>query len=375
MSALLALQNALARGDEPTATAIANRKDFFPGGLWQQWLWTLDARTPISARATLNESHLAGLAICRLCAAQAFAAADKPMLCDVQGAVATFTASELLGTQSLPEIGHTKTYSSLSMRVLQQQLTHTTLHIHALLSHCSVEDVQIHLAGLLLRVGQFCATPSLPYAAQVGSFDDLEGLEASVSEAVSTPFARSPLWTTGRVRSTLDNLLLLFRLTTLILHSVPPPPEVEVQTLHEWHREAGMDSFNELSMRWDLQPGAVLAYMHAHSGLFNAVSQVIYFHFPDYERRIQLPLAELNLPDNVAAVHTVPVLLQLEPHVELLAEEMPLTHPLGTPTSSWRLIITAGQCFLLLPNGRVMRDKDARKLFAVVTAARKSSQN
>jgi len=81
------------------------------------------------------------------------------------------------------------------------------------------------------------------------------------------------------------------------------------------------------------------------------------------------------LPDNVAAVHTVPVLLQLEPHVELLAEEMPLTHPLGTPTSSWRLIITAGQCFLLLPNGRVMRDKDARKLFAVVTAARKSSQN
>jgi hypothetical protein len=44
-----------------------------------------------------------------------------------------------------------------------------------------------------------------------------------------------------------------------------------------------MDSFNELSMRWDLQPGAVLAYMHAHSGLFNAVSQVIYFHFGSTE--------------------------------------------------------------------------------------------
>ena len=229
MSALLALQNALARGDEPTATAIANRKDFFPGGLWQQWLWTLDARTPISARATLNESHLAGLAICRLCAAQAFAAADKPMLCDVQGAVATFTASDTKPPRN-------RAHEDLQLAVHARAATTVDAHDA---THSRV------------------ALPSLPYAAQVGSFDDLEGLEASVSEAVSTPFARSPLWTTGRVRSTLDNLLLLFRLTTLILHSVPPPPEVEVQTLHEWHREAGMDSFNELSMRWeqDIVPG------------------------------------------------------------------------------------------------------------------------
>lgn len=69
---------------------------------------------------------------------------------------------------------------------------------------------------------------------------------------------------------------------------------VEVQQLQDvdcgiklHHILAASDDFSKLSMHWDLMPAAKINYVHDFRGLFNCISQVIYFHNPQYERRIQ----------------------------------------------------------------------------------------
>lgn len=44
------------------------------------------------------------------------------------------------------------------------------------------------------------------------------------------------------------------------------------------HAVAASDDFDILSMEWDLMPAAKLNYMHDFPGMYNCVSQVVYFH-------------------------------------------------------------------------------------------------
>lgn len=60
------------------------------------------------------------------------------------------------------------------------------------------------------------------------------------------------------------------------------------------HILAASDDFNKLSMHWDLMPAARLTYAHDFRGLYNCVSQVIYFHDADYERRPQVCPSKLS---------------------------------------------------------------------------------
>ena len=59
------------------------------------------------------------------------------------------------------------------------------------------------------------------------------------------------------------------------------------------HIVAASDDFSKLSMHWDLMPAAKLNYVHDFRGYFNCISQVVYFHNPEYERRMQVGLLVL----------------------------------------------------------------------------------
>jgi hypothetical protein len=54
------------------------------------------------------------------------------------------------------------------------------------------------------------------------------------------------------------------------------------------HILAASDDFSKLSMYWDLMPAAKLNYIHDFRGYFNCISQVVYFHDQEYERRGQV---------------------------------------------------------------------------------------
>jgi hypothetical protein len=70
---------------------------------------------------------------------------------------------------------------------------------------------------------------------------------------------------------------------------VPPPEDASFNCgikLH--HILAASDDFNKLSMYWDLMPAAKLNYVHDFRGYFNCISQVVYFHDQEYERKPQV---------------------------------------------------------------------------------------
>jgi hypothetical protein len=54
------------------------------------------------------------------------------------------------------------------------------------------------------------------------------------------------------------------------------------------HIIAASDDFNRISMYWDLPPAAKINYVHEFRGYFNCISQVVYFHDPEYQRRSQV---------------------------------------------------------------------------------------
>lgn len=54
------------------------------------------------------------------------------------------------------------------------------------------------------------------------------------------------------------------------------------------HILAASDDFTTLSMHWDLMQAAKLNYVHDFRSMYNCISQVIYFHDPDYQCRPQV---------------------------------------------------------------------------------------
>lgn len=121
------------------------------------------------------------------------------------------------------------------------------------------------------------------------------------------------------------------------------------------HAVAGSDEFDNLSMSWDLMPAARLQYVHDFPGMYNCVSQVVYFHNPRYERRMQRREGfEAMLRGECEAIHLLPCLMQLYPDVELLYEDEAFNphasaHPAGGARAWW---VMAGKRLYLLTQGR-----------------------
>jgi hypothetical protein len=117
------------------------------------------------------------------------------------------------------------------------------------------------------------------------------------------------------------------------------------------HILAASDDFSKLSMHWDLMPSAKLNYVHDFRGLFNCVSQVlfdsvrlcsmlstfvtrlslqvIYFHNPQYERRMQerKRIEDVSKGKNdIEMVQVLAPIMQLHP--EILVEHEDSAMPL-----------------------------------------------
>jgi hypothetical protein len=111
------------------------------------------------------------------------------------------------------------------------------------------------------------------------------------------------------------------------------------------------DDFGVISMNWDLMPAAKLNYIHDFPGMYNSISQVVYFHDPKYNRRMQ----ERKKHDEygkgtIEAVYMLPCIMQLYPEITLLYEEEAIpTAQDGKTTFHW---ILAGHTLYLISSNR-----------------------
>lgn len=89
--------------------------------------------------------------------------------------------------------------------------------------------------------------------------------------------------------------------------------------LKQHHVEASLDFYNVLQQMVTLAPGLRLVYRTNFAGMYNDISQVVYFHNPKFTRQPQLPLEEISL----SAVNCLPLMTELFPDIQVFYDDDP----------------------------------------------------
>ena len=148
---------------------------------------------------------------------------------------------------------------------------------------------------------------------------------------------------------------------TLVPPRGTPSEVIESTPLYNHHREASIDDFYELSMVADLGPGAVIQYKNKFRYLFHSISQVVYFHFPAYERQIQKPLHEICCYGSPAC-NLLPLIRQINPDVPVRFEHTGAGHIPVLALASWQWVLVGGFVVLVASDGAAFCAEDIRTL-------------
>lgn len=153
------------------------------------------------------------------------------------------------------------------------------------------------------------------------------------------------------LRQAICVLLVLCRICDIV-EGAKTPPEGDptqrtalLETLRQHHIEASMDDFNMLQQMMFLAPGQRLAYRTLFAGMYNCVSQVIYFHHPRFSRKPQLELA--RIPES--PMHMLPLIRQLLPEIGIVYDDdshVPGFMP-AVKATPWTWISSCGAIFLM----------------------------
>ena len=154
---------------------------------------------------------------------------------------------------------------------------------------------------------------------------------------------------------------LLVQARVVRLHSKEGPPSEHVH-LFNHHREASIDDFYEMSMITDCMVGSIVQYKHKFQFLFHSISQVVYYHWPVYERQRQITQKAIE-KYAVCGINLLPLLLQLNPEIPIFYEHTGagLQSAYIQHEYSWALM--SGFIFLIHRSGEVFYAEDVRSLF------------
>lgn len=131
--------------------------------------------------------------------------------------------------------------------------------------------------------------------------------------------------------------------------------------LHRHHFEAATDTYYSEAMYDDVHIGCVLQYMHRFSGMYHSISQVAYFHNPNYSRRKAPTCVQDLLADGRTAMDWIPVLQQLYPEISIAHEDVAFG---ALKTDRWAWVHCPGCVFLVAPGWRVLRGANPAVLIA-----------
>jgi hypothetical protein len=252
--------------------------------------------------------HLIGAALCVLLhrSEEAEASAADAVVFDIRAALGPAAARVLINPKPLAE----HDIEDLHALVTALQLEFAGLYALEQEGYGALVDLELIFLRVLGRLGALLAMREQlpvnppPSAAVRGLLD--------VDEAgFCTVRAETIVYILDALHSMLCLHTLLTRAT--LLHS---SQTVEV---HAHHREASNETFFTHSMTSDCVVGTIAQYAHRFAHLFHSVSQAVYYNFPSYVRRSQLPLAALQ-KTTAPAVNVLPLLTELRPEIPVLFE-------------------------------------------------------
>lgn len=319
-----------------------------------EWVWKSDPDEPFDARVLMNRSHLLGLLVCR------HAAGKNP---------AQHSAGKAQAQQQ-PQVDRmtlvSKPPAQMSLRELRDTLDNLLIEWPKFVSRLkenpaaqeNLRAVAALVEGCLARLGQLAQQPG-----DATVFDD-----ASCTEPATSGLMR--LSRPG-LRRMLGSFLVVFRHLDLLKRCKPASevlagyPEADQDSgLRKHHIEASTDDFHLTCMNMLLPTAAKLNYKQDFPGMYNHVSQVIYFHNTQYERTPRAELEEILRTGE--PMQTVPAIAQIHPEIELAYEEDAVD--LSGPTGKWRWLVLPRRVYLVDPQSNVYHSESALELLRLYKA-------
>jgi len=293
--------------------------------LWDEWLWSCDLHESVTVDCLLNRAHLIGLLIARYKALR-----NAPIDICVSIPHMVYTGTRVL---------------SMTPRQLQDTVQDLQMHWHRYTSECDTDVLIEMVDACMARFGHFCLYP--------GIYDDVGMRDATQSDRMSVLC----------MRRFLSIFCVMYRHLDLLQRATEPQEvaaERGVEKIMDYHVQASMEEFHKHMMHSELPPAARLIYRQDFTGFYHCVSQVVYFHYPSYERKPQL--TDLN------RMHSHP-LYALAPLREMYPE-FALYYEDETPAQcgTWYWMLMGKRIYLMNAN-RVVHfraDGNLSKLLATV---------
>jgi len=212
----------------------------------------------------------------------------------------------------------------------------------------NLQAVASLLDGCFARLGHLAQTPG-----DARTFDDAACTEPHTKGLMR--FSRPGL------RRLLGSFMALYRHLDILGRAEAVSAEPAECELRKHHVEASTDDFHMLCMHMLLPVAAKLNYKQDFPGMYNHVSQVIYFHNPQYERTPRAELSEiLQTGDPMQAL---PAICQIYPDIELTYEEDPVD--LSGPTGKWRWLVVPRRVYLVGPDSKIYHNENVLILLSV----------
>jgi hypothetical protein len=291
-----------------------------PPETWTEWLWRSDPDEPCDPMVLLNRNQLLGLLVCRY--------------------RARHHTQRVGGDCGRLSLGDDKTQT---WQGLKDTLANIQIEWPEFLARLADNpDSQANLAAVRGLVEECTAR----FGALLG-----RGFPAEVLDDVSDtePAGKHERQlTVGAMRRMVGTLLMLYRHLHLLAVCETLPVGPRDCGLNKHHHEASMDDFFAWHMHFQLPVAAKLNYKHDFPGLYNHVTQVVYFHNSSYERA----------PRDLARgpIHLLPSLRQVHPEVPVRFEE---DHFDPTSSQGWYWLVVAGRVYLVSPEPKVLYSEDA----------------
>lgn len=343
------------RREPPRALAALNAQIEESGGLADhasvhaEYVWLSDPDEPFEPGILMNRCQLLGLLSCRHAGLQEARRPSSPVPCgDARMSLVTkdplaFSLRELRDTIDNILIE----WPRFAQRLGDNPRSSENLRaVHRLIGSC------------FARLGQLATCPG-----PASVFDD-----ASCTEPHSGDLIR--LSRPG-LRRLLGSFLALFRHLELVSASTSASEHLARRhpgrarsecAIRKHHVEASTDDFHALCMHMLLPVAAKLNYRQDFPGMYNHVSQVIYFHNSQYERTQRAELQEmLSRGDPMQAL---PAICQIHPEIEMIYEEDRIKGAAG----KWRWLVVPRRVYLLDPSANAYYSENIWELLEVYKA-------
>jgi hypothetical protein len=326
-------------GLAPLNAALEGAGDL-PDDIWTEWLWKSNPEEAFAPGILMNRCHLLGLLVCRHQAAN--------LTSEVEPAAAPCADPRMTLMPKRP--------SDMSLRELKDTVDNILIEWPRFIDRLpdnpragdNFKAVTALLDACLARFGHLASHPG-----PVCVFDDASCTEPHTVEGQCR-------LTKPAIRRMLGGFLVMFRHLYLLSLAEDVDPEPHDCGVCKHHMEASGDDFNLLCMSMRLPVAARLNYKQDFPGMYNHVSQVVYFHNPQYERLVRVGLDQVSLGE---PMQVLPALCQIHPEVAIAYEEDHVD--LSAPTGKWMWMVLPGRVYLIGPDSRVYHSENVTSLMRV----------